>query len=161
MNRKVFLIIFFSLLIVLVQFLLISRIGIDDITADIVILPIAYISLNYGRFKGTIFGFLIGFLLDIITGFWGVHTLAKTITGYVLGSFYNETKPLRNWERTQFLQIYFIALVIHFSIYSAFNYLHLIHNIWQFIFIYVLGQSLYSLVFAIILSFVFWGGKRY
>lgn len=161
MNRKVFFLILLSVLAVLLQFLLINRIGIYDITADIVILPIAYISLNFGRFNGTLSGFFIGLLLDIISGFWGVHTLTKTITGFFLGGFHTEGKGLSNWDRAQFLQIYFLALLVHFGIYSALNYLHIFNSFWDYLFVYVLGQSLYSLVFGIMFSLLFWGAKRY
>lgn len=161
MTRELFILILSSVAAVLLQFLLINRIGIYDITADIVILPIAYISLNFGRFKGTLFGFVIGFLLDIISGFWGVHALSKTVTGFLLGNFHVEGKGLKNWDRTQFLQIYFIALLVHFGVYSALNYLHIMQSFWEFLFEYVLGQTLYSLVFAIMFSLYYWGGKRY
>lgn len=160
MNRKIFIITVLSLLSIFLQFIFISRIPLFDLTADIVLIPISYVAINYGRLNGTVFGFIAGFALDIITGFWGVNALSKTITGYIFGNFHTESKPLGNWDRIQYLQVFFFATFVHFSIFSGINHLHMIDNVWSFIFKYVLGQTVYSVIFAGIFAFYYWRVRR-
>lgn len=160
MNKRIFLIIVSTFFSIFFQFLFINRIPVFDLTPDIVLIPIAFVAINYGRTAGTLFGFFTGLILDVISGFWGVHTLAKLCSGFVLGSFHTEGKPLGNWERIQFLQVFFITTLIHFSIYSGINHLHVIGSIWEFIFKLVLGQSVYSMIFVLLFTFYYWRVRR-
>lgn len=149
-----------SVLVILLQYLFIDKIAIVGISADVILIPISAIALQYGRMKGMVYGFGVGFLLDIMTGFWGVNALAKTIAGFIWGSFYVDSKPLIGWYQRQYLQVFIFGALFHFAVSSGLNYAHLSSSIGQFLFKYVLGQTAYTFIFTYLFAMYFWTRKR-
>jgi rod shape-determining protein MreD len=76
-----------GLLIVAVQWLVLGRLLLWGVFPDAVLIYIVVLALRDGRLSGSIFGFVFGFLCDLIYGTWGVQMLAKTIVGFLVGLF--------------------------------------------------------------------------
>ncbi len=74
-----------GVIVLLVQWLLLSRLTVWGATPDAVLLFVAWIGLKFGRRTGAISGFLMGFVLDAIFDTWGLHLMLKTIVGFALG----------------------------------------------------------------------------
>ena len=82
---------FFPLLII--QTTIVPLIAINGVIPDLIIILLAFYALKMGQLHGTILGFIYGLLFDLITGgLLGSSMLSKTVTGFVIGYFYNENK---------------------------------------------------------------------
>lgn len=61
---------------------------VGNIRPDLPLMVTVSMSLIFGREAGITVGFFSGLLWDLLTAqFFGMHTLAKLITGYAVGSF--------------------------------------------------------------------------
>ncbi|MCK6600838.1 MAG: rod shape-determining protein MreD [Bacteroidetes bacterium] len=160
MNREWIYLTLITVGVVLVQFLVMNRIAILDIAPDILLISVSAVSIQYGRTTGMVYGFASGFLLDLMTGFLGVHAFAKTISGFIYGMFYVDNKPLTGWYKQQYLQIFAIGAIFHFLVLSFYNHLHLSGSVLQFLLKFVGGQTLYTLLFAWLFTMYFWNRRR-
>lgn len=147
--------------VVIVQFSFIDRLTIYNLRADILLIPVSIIAINYGKLPGTIYGFLLGFLMDLMTGFWGINSLTKTLAGYLWGNFYSEAKRIESWEKNQYYQVFGWVSLIHFMIYSLINNSSQFISWWHFIYFYLISQTLYTMVFMVMFSFYYWSRRRY
>ncbi len=76
------------LILILFQSLLSGVVIIAGIKFDLAIVILVYVALTRGANYGLVFGFLIGFLLDIFTPqTLGLGALVKCLIGFTLGSF--------------------------------------------------------------------------
>lgn len=80
----------YALGVVLLQWLVFSRLQLFGAFPDVVLLYVAYIGLRYGRVPGAVAGFGTGLLLGALTGMWGSQMLVKTVMGFVAGQFQAE-----------------------------------------------------------------------
>lgn len=88
-----------------------KSVEIRGIKPDLLLIILVYSSLKWGAVQGTIIGFLIGFFQDLYSPeMFGLHALAKCITGYLIGI----TKEHFFWG-SYFAQllIIFFSLLIH------------------------------------------------
>lgn len=76
-----------GLILVLLQWLVLGRLRIFGAYPDAPLLYVAWLALRYGRKVGTVAGFLMGLLMDIVTGLWGLHMFIKTLVGFLIGLF--------------------------------------------------------------------------
>ena len=76
-----------GLAVVLLQWLVFSRLKVWGAFPDLVLLYVALQAVRYGRVVGSVAGFLSGFLLDVLYGTWGLHMVLKTLMGFVIGLF--------------------------------------------------------------------------
>ncbi|SHK17663.1 rod shape-determining protein MreD [Rhodothermus profundi] len=76
-----------GLLVVLLQWLVLNRLLLWGAYPDAVLLFVAYLGLAYGRRAGLIGGFASGLLLDALLDSWGLHALAKSLIGFLVGLF--------------------------------------------------------------------------
>lgn len=76
-----------GLALVLLQWLVLGRLRIFGAYPDAPLLYVAWLALRYGRKVGTVAGFLMGLLMDIVTGLWGLHMFIKTLVGFLIGLF--------------------------------------------------------------------------
>jgi rod shape-determining protein MreD len=134
-----------------VQFSLLNFVVVQGITPDLLLILCVWISIREGRFTGTIAGFLIGLVLDIITfDLVGVNAFTKTIAGFIAGSFYQEGKEQSLLHGLKFLLIVFISSFVHNSIYFFFYIKLSSITLLTFFLEYGVAFSLYTTVFAVI-----------
>ncbi len=101
-----------GLLIVVLQWLLLGRLRLWGAYPDVVLLYVAWMGLRYGRLAGSVSGFGLGFLMDLIYGTWGLHMFVKTLIGFVVGLFpANERETLLILPQQAFLGALAISLV--------------------------------------------------
>ena len=75
-----------ALLTLLAQVALVPHIAIADVRPDATLLLLVFLSLRRGPIVGTLVGFVLGGVQDILVPeTLGMHMLAKSITGYVIG----------------------------------------------------------------------------
>ncbi len=97
----------FSLLALVLQTTLFSKIPINGAKPDLILIIVSYLSLAKGAETGSVLGFLLGLLQDILSGvFLGSNALAKTILGFVLGSI-----GKRLYVNSLLLQIFFVFIL--------------------------------------------------
>lgn len=76
-----------GVVVVLLQWLVFNRLRLWGAYPDAVLLFVAYLGLAYGRRVGLIGGFFSGLLLDALLDSWGLHTLTKSLMGFLIGLF--------------------------------------------------------------------------
>ncbi|MGB9696879.1 MAG: rod shape-determining protein MreD [Ignavibacteria bacterium] len=120
-----------------------------NISPDLVIVILAYISIKEGKITGVTFGFFAGLLIDILGGtFIGLQALSYTLACFVAGFFKREDeKFLKN--QYFLLVVFIISLVSNFVFYSIYfqganiKYLIVLMR-------YVLTSSAYTLIVSLI-----------
>ncbi len=101
-----------GVLVVVLQWLVLNRLRLWGAYPDAVLLFVAYLGLTYGRRIGLIGGFLCGFLLDALLDSWGLHALAKSLMGFLIGLFaLEEPEAFRPTPGQAFLGGLVLALV--------------------------------------------------
>jgi len=76
------------LMVVIYQSLFAGLLTIQRISLDLPLLLLVYVGLTRGPVTGAIFGFFVGFLLDLSNpSFLGLGAFIKTCLGYLVGSF--------------------------------------------------------------------------
>lgn len=109
---------FITAILLLIQTQVMRLLTLEGITPDLLTIWIVYIALKEGQLSGTLWGFCIGVLFDLITGnFLGLSALSKTISGFAAGYFYNENKTLLTLASYRYIVIVLIVSLIHNSIY--------------------------------------------
>ncbi|MFI5262945.1 MAG: rod shape-determining protein MreD [Candidatus Kapaibacterium sp.] len=110
-----------ALLLVIVDVLASRYLTIAGAMPDLVLIFLAYIIITRGQFFAQIAGFVLGLALDIFSsGTLGAHALSFTLTGFLLGYFYDEElakQRLRNWP---FLLFVFTGSVVSNLVYYFF-----------------------------------------
>lgn len=78
-----------GLLVVLAQWLVFRRLPLWGVVPDVVLLWVALTALKRGRLAGAVAGFGAGLLMDLLVNpaTLGLHTLVKTLVGFVIGLF--------------------------------------------------------------------------
>lgn len=120
MTRRVFFYIVLSLLFVVLDSTLIKFLSIANIVPDILVIWIVYIAVREGQMAGTTAGFFIGLattMTGTTGGMFGLAALAKTLTGFIAGYFYNENKIYNTLGGYQFIVIVGIASLVHDILY--------------------------------------------
>jgi rod shape-determining protein MreD len=77
----------YGVAVILLQWLVLGRLGFFGAAPDIVLLFVAWFGLQFGRRAGSVCGFVAGVLMDAIYDTWGIHMILKTILGFVIGLF--------------------------------------------------------------------------
>lgn len=113
-------ILFFPLLIL--QSTVVPLISIGGVIPDLILILLVYFTLRLGQMHGTILGFIYGFFLDIITGnIFGSAMIAKTISGFIAGYFYNENKLDIYFKSIVFSLIVLLCATIDAFVFSFFS----------------------------------------
>lgn len=126
------------------QWLLLGRLSLWGAIPDAVLLYVAWLGLRYGRQPGSIAGFVLGFLMDVAYGTWGIHMFVKTLVGFIVGLFpANERETLLIQPQQAFLGGLVIALlhngllVVVLALESGARSADMITSLW-------LGSALYT-----------------
>ncbi len=97
-----------------IQITVVPLIAIGSVIPDLLIILIVMFALKYGQFLGTIFGAFCGLFFDLASGgILGSAMLAKTISGFIAGYFYNENKIEYNTATLFLLIIVFLVSSIN------------------------------------------------
>ena len=113
--------IFFPLAVI--QLTIIPLISIGQVGPDLIIVLLVYFTLLNGQVYGTLLGFVLGLLYDLISGgLLGSAMFAKTLAGFSAGYFYNENKIEYNLGTMIFVFIVFVCSVIDSFAYSVLAY---------------------------------------
>ncbi len=86
--QKIIFIIFILFLIVLYQSFFMELFKINEVKFDLPILIIVYLAILRGSKDGALFGFWVGFILDVFTPhLLGLGALIKCLIGFFVGNF--------------------------------------------------------------------------
>ena len=134
-----------------VHLLIVRFIGIEEVTPDLLLILVVWIAISNGQMSGIIAGFVIGLVMDGITGdVLGTNALAKTFAGFIAGFFFNENKVYLTLGNYPALLITLLCAVVHNFIYYFFHVHYAETTFTVFIYKYCIASSLYTTVFAII-----------
>lgn len=155
MNRMLAYIVI-SLVLLAFQTTVVQLLSLRGITPDVLIVWVVYLALKEGQLRGTLWGFAIGLLMDLVSGdFLGLSALSKTICGFLGGYFYNENKTQITLGSYRFLLIVlavaFVHNIVYFMIFTRGTNIPL----WQVILQLGLATTLYTTVISIIPMFTF------
>ncbi|MCX7880065.1 MAG: rod shape-determining protein MreD [Ignavibacteria bacterium] len=151
-------IIYYSLATLLISIFQISfsfLISIYNISPDLLILLVIWITLAEGKIFGLIAGFLIGLFFDFVSlNVLGVNAFTKTLVAFIAGFFYNEGEFNLMLKSNGIFIITFIAVFVH----NIFFYLLMVNltkgNFWTSYFKYLVGSTFYTFVFSLLTFFL-------
>jgi rod shape-determining protein MreD len=142
-------ILFFPLLVL--QSTIVPLISIVGVIPDLILILLVYFTLRLGQIHGAILGFVYGFLLDMITGnIFGSAMIAKTISGFVAGYFYNENKLDIYFKSVVFSLIVLLSATIDSFIFSFFSSVELEKSIL----LRFLQQGMFPGIYTAVISLV-------
>ena len=106
--------------LIILQTTFVRFVSIENVTPDILLVWIAYLALRHGQIHATVAGFILGFIMDIISGnFLGLSALSKTVCGFVGGYFFDEEKTDQTLATYRFAIIVLIGALVHNLIYFS------------------------------------------
>lgn len=140
----------FGILVLLLQWLVLGRLRIWGVFPDAVLLFLVLMALRGGRLEGAVLGFLLGFGMDFLYGTWGIHMLAKTVIGFIVGIFAIDSRDSLIITPTQALIGALVIALVHNGMTVIFYALaagtrtpFLIFGLW-------IGSAVYTAVLALI-----------
>lgn len=130
--------------IFLLQWLIVGRLRIFGTYADVVLLFLAWYSLHEGQRRGALMGFGLGLAMDVAYGTWGIHMFVKTLVGFLMGLFADQSRSELVIQSHQALLGSFVIALLHNGLLVAFLALQtqattsfLLYGLW-------LGSALYT-----------------
>jgi rod shape-determining protein MreD len=160
--RRIALYTLLSLLFILLQTTVVRFLSIERIVPDILLIWVVFIAVRQGQTAGTLAGFLIGLVVDFLSGadgMLGLASLSKTVAGFVAGYFYDEHKTFQTLGAYQFLIIVAVASVLQNVIYFVIFLQGTDIGWWGAIVLYGLPTSFYTVVVALLPMFAY--ARRY
>jgi rod shape-determining protein MreD len=144
-----------AIFLLLVQTVFIPLISVGGYTPDLLLLWVVIVSLSRGQMEGTVAGFTVGLLQDLIAvKFLGLAALSKTLTGFILGYFYNENTTEQTLGSYRLLSLVVLGALIHSLIY----FLILLQGVDGMLLSFLeltVGTTLYTGVFGFFPMFLF------
>lgn len=123
---------------------------------DLLLLYLIYLALQRGQIEATISGFIIGVLQDIVTiKFFGLAALAKTITGFVAGYFFNENTTEQTLGSYRFVLLVGICSIVHDLVYFTIFFQGSEGSMLVSTLELTLGMTLYTCVISVLPMFFF------
>ena len=98
-------------LVLLLQWLVFSRLKLWGAYPDIVLLYAAWFALRHGRMPGALMGFVLGLTMDALYGTWGMHAMVKTLTSFMLGFFHLPDEEFRIRPSQTMLGSFLLSLI--------------------------------------------------
>lgn len=147
-----------SLLFILLQTTLVRFVSVLDIVPDLPLLWIVYLGIRRGQIPATLAGFLIGLVLDLLSGadgLVGLGALTKTTGGFLAGFFYNETRTRQTLSGYGLLVAVFIVSLVHHALYFVILLQGIEMTVTQSFLRYGLPTTVYTTVAALLPMFVF------
>src|SRR5664279_1643117 len=156
--RQTFIYIALTILFVLLQTTLTQYLAVAGLSPDIALIWIVYLALRRGQITGTIAGFFVGLLLDLLSGndgMLGLAALSKTVGGFTAGYFFNENKTVQTLGSYRFILIILSVSLVHNLIYFIIFLQGSGAHWWQAILLYGIPAALYTAAVGLIPTFVF------
>ena len=146
-----YVIIYFLLLFV--EKNLLQLISIKNVTPDLILIFVIIISLRENRSKSTLVGFFSGLFQDVFTTyFFGLSALAKSIVGF-WGVFFQ--RPQKKYNLSSYAIAVSILVFVHEIIFGIIYNLGTHFGFFKFLFQFVFPRTLYTVLFALIVYFIF------
>lgn len=140
-----------SLLFILLQTTVVQLFSLNGVVCDLLLVWVIYISIREGQISGTIYGFSLGLIFDMVSGgFLGLTSLTKALSGFLAGYFYNENKIEITLGSYRFLLIVFFASVLHNFLYFLIYHQGSEINLWSAVVNLGTTSTLYTTTVSII-----------
>lgn len=144
------------LLLLFLQTAFVPLFSIDLYVPDVVLLWVVFIALRFGQVEATVGGFCAGLLQDLIAGqLLGLAALAKTITGFVAGYFYNENTFIQTMTSLRYTMMVFALSLVHNTLYFFIFYQGVRESLLLATLESTLATSLYTAVCCFVPFFYF------
>lgn len=106
------------LVLLILQTTFIPYLSVIGFLPDIFMPWLIYIALRRGQVEATMYGFAVGFLQDMTsTKFLGLAALAKTISAFAAGYFFNENTAEQTLGSYRYVLIVLLCSLIHNVVY--------------------------------------------
>jgi rod shape-determining protein MreD len=121
-----------------------------EITPDILLIGLVYVSIRKGKITGSIGGFLFGLIFDFFSfSFLGLMALAKASAGFTAGFFNNENKIDRYTQSYVFIIIVFFCSLINNFLYFVLYFQGTILSFGDILLRYVIPTAVYTALISI------------
>jgi rod shape-determining protein MreD len=132
----------------LMQVVVADRVALGSVAPDFLVLMVAIFSLFRGAVRGSVFGFVVGFLQDLANpGYLGLNALTKSILGYGVGKVGAKTVP----DNFPFVFVLFMGVSFgHDVIYLLVYHWPNVGSALTAIFVTALPSAAYTALFAVI-----------
>ena len=147
-----------TLLLIALHSTLVNIITIGTAIPDVLVIWIVYIAITSTQLNGTIAGFIIGLLVDLISGndgMLGLSAMTKTIAGFVAGYFYNENMTEQTLAGWKFVFAVGLASLLHNGVYFLIFLQGTDISWWRAVALHGIPSSLYTTPLAMVPMFVF------
>lgn len=144
------------IVLLIVQKTLIPFISLAGVTPDVLLIFVVVIALREGQIPGTVLGFIIGLVVDIVSGdFLGLGALTKTIAGFTAGYFYNEMNPLQPLGAYTLFIVVAVAAIVHNIIHFTLLFQGIPVSFFEVVFKFIIGSTVYTVGISLILFFYY------
>ena len=147
-----------SLVLLLLHFLIVPYIQLARVTPDLLLIFVIFLSVREGQVAGTVAGFALGLLLDLVggeTSVLGLSALAKSVSGFVAGYFYSEGRSVPILGSYRFLLIVGGGSLLHNLIYFTVYLQGTAVGFADAVFLHAIPGALYCMVIGTLPMFFF------
>ncbi len=122
-----------------------------EITPDIVLIGVIFVSMRKGKIAGSISGFAAGLLIDFLSfSFLGLMALSKTVAGFLGGLFDDESKLERYLSSYIFVIIVLFCSLVNNTIYFMVYFQGTMLSASDILIRYIVPTSVYTAFVSII-----------
>ena len=148
---KIFL---FSLLVVLFQLISSELLAINQISPDFLLIFVLYTTLIFGRFKGILIAFSLGFISDLsgIGSYFGLHPLLLSTASYAVSFLIGRYEKMLPYI---FYSYWIVIVLLYFFIMAYFRFQILFLSNFTGYVIQSIYLFLYTFTFIFILQFFY------
>jgi len=142
----------------LIHLSVIPFLAVIHIAPDVLLIWLVYIAIRRGQVVATAGGFIIGLILDLSgggNGMIGLAALAKSVSGFVAGYFFNENRMFQILGGYQFVAAVGLTALVHNGLYFLI-FLQGTEIGWSGALLsYAMPASMYTALLALLPMFVF------
>jgi rod shape-determining protein MreD len=147
-------------LLIVIQVLISRFLSIAGVSPDFLLIFLVWLTIREGQFAGETSGFVLGFVLDVMSGgILGAQTLSKTIACFLVGFFHNPERTEQNIRNWPFLLLTLLGAVVNNLLYYFMITRGSEISLGEFTFRYGAVGALYT-VFIAIFPLLYWSRKR-
>ena len=148
---KIFL---FSLLVVLFQLISSELLAINQISPDFLLIFVLYSTLIFGRFKGILIAFTLGFISDLsgIGSYFGLHPLLLSTASYAISFLIGRYEKMLPYI---FYSYWIVIILLYFFIMAYFRFQVLFLSNFTGYVIQSIYLFIYTFTFIFILQFFY------